>query len=135
MKIRRPNRVRKSQSNFISIIVLTVILMGVLLFFTNQKQQEQIFKSYCGDYGLYGKTLTLMKDGSLRLGYYGCSQSNGYYQGSWEITDTVLNINMTDIPSFLDSTYSLKDNKLISQNNEDIFILCEDFNMNNYKGY
>lgn len=76
-----------------------------------------------------------MKDGSLRLGYYGCSQSNGYYQGSWEITDTVLNINMTDIPSFLDSTYSLKDNKLISQNNEDIFILCEDFNMNNYKGY
>ncbi|MCW8898804.1 MAG: hypothetical protein OQJ96_09080 [Flavobacteriales bacterium] len=68
MKIRRSNRVRKSQSNFISIIVLTVILMGVLLFFTNQKQQEQIFKSYCGDYGLYGKTLILMKDGSLRLG-------------------------------------------------------------------
>ncbi len=105
--------------------------MGLLLFFTNQKQQEQIFKSYCGDYGLYGKTLTLMEDGSLRLGYYGCSQSNGYYQGSWEITDKVLNINMTDIPSFLDSTYSLKGNKLISQNNQDIFILCEDFNMSN----
>ncbi|MCW8898805.1 MAG: hypothetical protein OQJ96_09085 [Flavobacteriales bacterium] len=57
-------------------------------------------------------------------------QSNGYYQGSWEITDNVLNINMTDIPSFLDSIYSLKGNKLISQNKEDFFILCDDFNMN-----
>ena len=130
MKIGRSNRIRKSQSNFINILALTIILMGLLLFFTNQKQQEQIFKSYCGDYGLYGKTLILMKDGSLRLGYYGCSQSNGYYRGSWEITDKVLNINMTEIPNFLDSIYSLKDNKLISQNKEDFFILCEDF-MNN----
>ncbi len=130
MKTGRPNRVRKSQSNFISILVLTIILMGLLLFFTNQKQQEQIFKSYCGDYGLYGKRLTLMKDGSLRFTYSGCSQSNGYHEGSWKITDKVLNISMIDIPSFLDCIYSLKGNKLISQNKEDFFILCDDFNMN-----
>ncbi len=130
MKIGRSNRIRKSQSNFISILALTIILMGLLLFFTNQKQQEQIFKSYCGDYGLYGKRLTLMQDGSLRFTYSGCSQSNDYHKGSWKITDKVLNINMTDIPSFLDSIYSLKGNKLISQNNQDIFILCEDFNIN-----
>ena len=129
MKIKRPNRVRKSQSNFISIIVLTVILMGLLLFFTNQKQQEQIFKSYCGDFGLYGKTLILMKDGSLRLGYYGCSQSNGYHKGNWMLNDTILNISLSEFPDFLDATYFMADNKLIAQNNnKDIFILCEDYN-------
>lgn len=41
MKIRRSNRARKSQSNFISTLVLTIILMGLLLFLLTKNNKNK----------------------------------------------------------------------------------------------
>lgn len=61
-----------------------------MLFLTSEQQNKQVLKSYCGDYGFYGKSLVLMKDSTFRFSYHGCSQDNGFVRGDWVDDGTTL---------------------------------------------
>ena len=129
VKIKRRNNRRSSiRTNLIGIITLAAILSGVLLYLTNERTNEQVFVSYCGDYGFYGKSLTLMKDGAFNFSYHGCSQSNGNISGKWEIEDNTLVLTHDDPYNILDSIYQIVGNQLLSDNKRDKgFIICEEY--------
>jgi hypothetical protein len=122
-KIRRSNK-----SSLLGVAGIIVILISFLLHFTNERQQEQIIDSYCGEFGYYGKGLTLMKDSTFRFNYYGCSTNHGYLDGNWKIEGNHLLFYPSSPNENLDSEYIRMDNKLISVNlkNEN-FILCKDY--------
>lgn len=113
----------------IGLLTLVVLLSGVLLFFTNEKQQEQVLYSYCGDFGFYGKVLVLMKNKTFKFSYYGCSQANGYVQGTWEAKGTTLLFTSQEADGLLDAQYQLNETELIPMNQsiEDKFTLCANY--------
>ncbi len=111
----------------IGIITLMAILSGILLFFTNEQQNERVLKSYCGDFGIYGKSLILKKDGTFRFSYHGCSQENGYVSGTWNDEGEILTFAPEHPDENLDSQYQRSDSDLIPLNKSEdgMFTLCE----------
>ncbi|QCK15582.1 hypothetical protein [Mangrovivirga cuniculi] len=123
----RKARYSNGRTNLIAIIVLTAILSGILLYFTNERQNKQVLYSYCGDFGFYGKSLVLMKDSTFRFSYHGCSQANGFIAGNWNTNGRFLILLPKQTNELLDKKYQLKDNELIPINKpeEDKFTLCK----------
>lgn len=122
-KTRHPN----GRTNLIAIITLAAILISILLYFTNERQSQQVLQSYCGDFGFYGKSLVLMKDSTFRFSYHGCSQANGYISGNWSANDNFIYFSPEQTDELLDKKYQLKNNQLIpiNKSQEDKFTLCE----------
>lgn len=128
--IRRNTKHRSKNWRTILLGILTLgsILIAILLFFTNEQQNEQILNSYCGDFGFGGKSITLMKNGSFRFTYNGCSQSNGYVSGDWNLSGDRLKLFPVKPDKLLDSNYKLVDDRLIGSTLQDEeFILCEHY--------
>jgi hypothetical protein len=125
------NKVRKKHSNtrtnLFAILTLVAVLSGILLFFTNERQNEQVLKSYCGDFGFYGKSIVLMKDSTFRFSYYGCSQNNGYLKGSWNSDGTTITFEPTEHDENLGLKYRLSSTELVPVNKSTFgkFTLCE----------
>ncbi len=112
----------------LGVLTLLAILSSILLYFSNVRQQEKIESSYCGEFGFYGKQLTLMTDGTFRFSYNGCSQLNGYLSGQWKIKNNHLLIYPEESDELLDSEYILATNRLLAVNlDNDKFTLCEDY--------
>ena len=127
------NRNRKTHSNrrvnWIGTFTLVAIFSGILLFLTSEKQNEQVLKSYCGDFGIYGKSLVLMKDSTFRFSYHGCSQDNGFVRGTWEDNGTTLTFSPDQIDVNLDFQYQHSNHELVPLNKpiKDKFTLCENY--------
>ncbi|KXX66512.1 hypothetical protein [Flammeovirga sp. SJP92] len=123
----RPHRLlpANTQIRLTGIITLLAILIGILLFLSNSIQREQVLISYCGNFGFYGKSLTLMKQGIFHFSYQGCSQSNGTIKGTWKKENDVFTFyhKQENIP--INTQYHQVDNLIISE--QDTFILCEDY--------
>lgn len=115
------------KTNLMAIITLLAILSGILLYFTGEKQNERILRSYCGDFGIYGKYLILMNDSSFRFSYHGCSQINGYVSGRWNSDGDDLTLTLDQPDDNLDSQYELNNTELvpITSSFSEKFILCE----------
>lgn len=111
----------------IGVITLVAILTGILLYFTNEQQEEQVLQSYCGDFGFYGKSLVLMKDSTFRFSYHGCSQANGFVAGIWRVNGQLISLSPKQPDEYLDTEYHLRNSELIPVNEpeEDKFTLCE----------
>ena len=120
------NRKANGRVSLFATMTLVAFLSGVLLYFTNIRQNEQVHSTYCGDFGLYGKSLVLMKDNTFRFHYFGCSQENGYVKGNWRIDKNFLLLT-SDIPDErLDIKYSRTEHDLIPINlTNEKFTLCE----------
>jgi hypothetical protein len=123
------NRTRHSnrRTNLFATLTLVTVLSGILLFFTNEKQNEQVLKSYCGDFGFYGKSLVLMKDSTFRFSYYGCSQTNGHVRGTWNVDGITLKFAAEQHDDNLDFQYQISGAELvpINKSSDEKFILCE----------
>ncbi len=127
-KSKRKTR-RSNHNNLMGVATIIVILTSLLVYFTNESQQKQILYSYCGEFGFYGKSLTLMKDSTFRFNYFGCTSSQGYLAGYWKTEDNHLLFYPSSSDDNLDSEYIQMDNKLISINGKsNNFILCKDYN-------
>lgn len=117
MKRYLSNRGRSRHSNgrlsLIATLTLVAILSGILLYNTSERQKEQVLSSYCGDFGLYGMTLVLMKDSTFRFSYYGCSQSNGYVTGRWSQDGPTLKLAPEQPDDKLDVQYERTNQDLI----------------------
>lgn len=114
------------QSTFCGIMALTAILSTFLLFFTNTQMQKQVYLSYCGDFGFYGKSLTLMKTNTFAFIYHGCSQTAGHFNGTWSIEDSILILDTASGKDLLQSRYKIQGNDLIPLTEEENkFTLCE----------
>ncbi|MGB0917735.1 MAG: hypothetical protein ACPGU4_09105 [Flavobacteriales bacterium] len=126
----RTNRTRNSigKTSLLGVMTLVATLSGILLFITNEKQNEQVLNSYCGDFGFGGKTLVLMKDRSFRFSYYGCSQTNGYVRGTWAQDGIILTLSPETEVESLDIQYQRIKLELVpvSKPSEDKFVLCEE---------
>ena len=125
----RKTRHSNGRTNLIGVITLTAILTGILLYFTNERQNEQVLQSYCGDFGFYGKSLVLMKDSTFRFSYHGCSQANGFVAGNWSVNGQVMSFLPEQPDEHLDTQYQLHNFELIPVNEpeEDKFTLCEQY--------
>lgn len=120
------------RTNLIGVITLVAILTGILLYFTNERQNEQILQSYCGDFGSYSKSLILMKDSTFRLHYdyyYGCERTGGSLIGIWSVNDQIISFSTEHPDEKLDTEYQLSNFELIPINEpeEDKFTLCEQY--------
>jgi len=104
----------KRATTLIGIISISSILSGFLLFYTNETLNLNIYRSYCGEHGFYGKSLVLLKDSTFRFSYNGCSQSKGYISGTWNINGNFLELSPEIDDDLLDSKYVLKNNDLLS---------------------
>lgn len=125
----RKSRHSNSRTNLIAVITLVAILTGILLYFTNEWQNEQVFQSYCGDFGFYGKSLVLMKDSTFRFSYHGCSQAKGFIAGNWSLNGPIMSFSPEQPDEHLDSQYLLRNFQLIPIN-EPVsykFTLCEQY--------
>lgn len=125
------NRTKKSYSNkrtnLFAILTLVAILSAILLLFTNERQNEQVLKSYCGDFGFFGKSLVLMKDSTFRFSYHGCNQNNGHVKGTWVSDGATIKFEPKQHEDNLDLQYHLSDTELIPFNKSSFgkFTLCE----------
>lgn len=121
----RRSRHSNRRTHLLGMIVLVAVLSGILLYFTNEKQSTQVFKSYCGDFGFYGKSLVLMKDSTFRFNYYGCSQSNGSVAGEWRMNGKIITF-FEYADSSLSRQYSLNNDQLISITDPEMnqFLVC-----------
>ncbi|MEQ9166867.1 MAG: hypothetical protein RLO12_11455 [Fulvivirga sp.] len=122
----RKTRHSNGRTNLIGVITFAALLSGILLYFTNEKQNEQILQSYCGDFGIYGKSLVLMRDSTFRFSYHGCSQANGFVAGNWSMNGAVVSFSPEQPDEHLDTKYQLRNHELIPMNEseEDKFTLC-----------
>ncbi|WP_339923442.1 hypothetical protein [uncultured Cyclobacterium sp.] len=113
----------------IGTFTLVAIFSGILLFLTSQKQYQQVLKSYCGDFGFYGKSLVLMKDSTFRFSYHGCSQDNGYVSGTWEDNGETLTFTPNQIDENLDFQYQPSNYELVPLNKsvDEKITLCENY--------
>ncbi|WKK85740.1 hypothetical protein [Marivirga arenosa] len=129
----QPNK----RTGLFGIITLVAILSGLLLFFTNEKQNAEILSSYCGGFGLYGKSLVLMKDSTFRFSYYGCSQTNGYVSGQWNSNGQILTLIPAQIDDVLNLKYQKYKSKLIplKDSSEAEFVLCKNYEHPTKKEY
>lgn len=102
------------------------MITGISLHYSNELKQSQILKRYCGDFGFYGKSLTLFTDGTFNFSYHGCSQQNGYVKGDWEIENNKLILGSIVQDVNLNGTYQIDGINLTSdRSNETKFIICE----------
>ena len=116
------------RTTLFGILTLATILIGLLLYLTNERQNEQVLNSYCSDFGFGGKSITLMKDGTFTFNYSGCSQSNGYVSGDWKMNSCIMSFYPIEPDELLDSEYKLVGNKLVATNLKDAeFTLCEEY--------
>jgi len=116
----------KGRLSFIATLTLVSVLSGILLYNTAERQNEQVLSSYCGEFGLYGKKLVLMKDSTFRFKYHGCSQTGGYISGRWAKEGQTLTILPEQQDDHLDAQYELTDSDLIPTNSDGgKFTLCE----------
>ena len=123
---RRNRRSSNNRINTIAVLALIVILVGILLFFTNIRQNQGILNSYCGDFGIYGQKLTLMKNGTFKFSYHGCSQVNGYLTGNWSRNKNVYSFFPIEPDELLDSKYQLIKNQLRPINHDfEQLTLCQ----------
>ncbi len=114
--------------NFLSISLFVIIIFSIFIYYSNNVNHEKILRDYCGDFGLYGKYLTLYENNSFIYSYHGCSQSYGYTYGTWEIEGDSLKLfpNKKDIT--LNETFSIVEEKLTPLNSDSIeFILCDSY--------
>jgi len=117
-----------NMTNLLAIGVFTVIIGGVFLYNYNEHQQDQIETSYCGDFGFYGKRLTLFKDGEFKFSYHGCSQSGGFVTGNWNKTGDILKLNFAQSDSILNEEYEIQGDKLVSGKKEtEDFVFCQNY--------
>jgi hypothetical protein len=125
------NRKRHSskRTNFFAILTLLVVLSGILLFYSNEQQKEQILTSYCGDFGFNGKSLVLMKDSTFRFSYYGCAQTNGYVKGTWNSDGAILTFEPEKQDDNLGFKYQVRNTELIPFNKSSYgkFTLCKHY--------
>jgi len=118
----------KGRPNLIGIMTLVAILSGILLYFTNDKQNNQVYASYCTNFGFYVQSLALMEDGTFRFRYHGCSQSNGHIRGNWKLTHDTIEITPEIQDILLDSKYFIKGDSLISASLQiDNLIVCDSY--------
>ena len=108
---------------------IMVVIMAVLMYLSNNYQQSQILASYCGDFGFYSKSLTLMKDKTFKFNYYGCSQLNGRVSGKWTADGEIITLIAAQYDSYLDSSYRQANDRLLPLNkaDEEGFIFCNDY--------
>jgi hypothetical protein len=120
---------RHGRTSLFGTLTILVILLAILLYTSNTYQQAQIKYSYCGDFGFYGKTLTLLKDNTFRFNYHGCSQEKGYVRGAWTKDNNILTLKPDQPDEHLDTQYKGIDNQLVPMNLEEDeeFVLCNDY--------
>jgi hypothetical protein len=134
MLVRRVNHLKRRKSfiedkvNILGIVILLIVGSSLIPFYL-QKQQEKIVASYCGDFGIYGKSLVLLKNGDFGFHYWGCSQSYGHIKGTWKSNQNYLEldyqINKVN-EGLLDFSYKIKGDELLSSALEnDGFTLCK----------
>ena len=127
IKARSGNKRRdKVPSNLFGIILLVSIMSGIALYLTNARMRGQVYASYCGDFGFYGKSLILMKNGIFYFNYSGCSQNHGRTIGEWQLKDDHLTMQYNGQKDFLATQYLVKNDSLIAPQQEGFFI-CEHY--------
>ena len=126
-KIKKRQLTKKT--HLIGIVSLVSILVAFLLFLNSLQQKDLVHKTYCGEFGFYGKSLVLMKDGTFRFNYYGCSQLNGHVQGKWNKTGETLLFVPDRKDENLDVAYEYEETGLVPVNfpHNEGFVLCENF--------
>jgi len=118
----------QGRTTFIGVLTLAAILSGILLYFTNERQQQQILYSYCSDFGFGGKSITLMRNGTFKFRYYGCSQTNGIVSGVWKQNADIIEFYPDKQDELLAPQYKQTQNKLLAVNlNDEEFVLCEEY--------
>lgn len=120
---------RHGRISIFRVSTILVVIIAILMYLSNGYQQAQIQYSYCGDFGFYGKSLTLMKDNTFRFNYHGCSQTNGYVSGKWIADKEMIILQPNQPDEHLDAQYRQADNRLLPMTlkGDNGFISCNDY--------
>jgi len=114
--------------NFKLIAMLIIVIFITILYSSYYQKREKIVKEYCGDFGIYGKHLTLYNDNSFSFSYLGCSQKGGNNKGNWEIVNNRLVLYFDSTDTTLKNNYLIKGDTLKSLKNNNLeFVKCENY--------
>ena len=97
------------------------------MYYSSVKSGPITFRQYAGNFGLYGKYLTLYCDSTFKFDYYGCSQNEGHTNGTWRIENNYLILQPKVKNELLNEKHLIKDDKLLIVETDSI-----DFTLNTW---
>ena len=99
--------------NIISFVVILIVIISLSMYYSSVKTGSIIFRKYTGNFGLYGKYLTLYCDSTFKFDYFGCSQNEGQTIGTWKIENNYLILEPKVKNDLLNEKHLIKDDKLL----------------------